>query len=72
MINYQQLEFSNDMWTIFRATDYAISRAGANTIIELLSNNILSVFVPLPKSVSRGDQIDNALFLEKNNLSKSV
>lgn len=67
--NYKQIEFCNDMWTLFKIADYAISRAGANTIIELLSNNILTIFVPLPKGVSRGDQIDNAIFLEKNHLS---
>lgn len=70
--SYKQIEFSHDMWTIFKATDYAISRAGANTIVELLSNNILTIFVPLPKSVSRGDQIDNSKFLEKQNLSKTI
>ncbi len=67
--SYKQIEFSNDMPTIYKATDYAISRAGANTIVELLANNILTIFIPLPKSVSRGDQIENARFLEKNNLS---
>jgi UDP-N-acetylglucosamine--N-acetylmuramyl-(pentapeptide) pyrophosphoryl-undecaprenol N-acetylglucosamine transferase len=60
------------MWTIYKAADYAISRAGANTIIELLSNNILTIFVPLSKKVSRGDQIDNAKFLEKQNLSQTI
>lgn len=70
--NYKQIEFSNDMWKIMRASDYAISRAGANTIIELLSNNILTIFVPLPKGVSRGDQVDNAKYLESNNLSTTI
>lgn len=70
--NYKQIEFSNDMWTIFRASDYAISRAGANTITELLANNILTIFVPLPKSVSRGDQIENSNYLEKINVSKTI
>jgi UDP-N-acetylglucosamine--N-acetylmuramyl-(pentapeptide) pyrophosphoryl-undecaprenol N-acetylglucosamine transferase len=70
--DYKQIEFSNDMWSLMKCTDYAISRAGANTIIELLSNEILTIFIPLPKSVSRGDQIDNALFLEKENLSKTI
>ncbi len=70
--DYKQIEFSNNMWLIMRATDFAISRAGANTIIELLSNNILTIFIPLPKTVSRGDQIDNAKFLENQNLSKTI
>lgn len=70
--DYKQIEFSNDMWTIFKATDYAISRAGANTIIELLSNKILTIFIPLPKNASRGDQIDNAKYLESKNLSTTI
>lgn len=70
--SYKQIEFSNDMPTIYKASDYAISRAGANTIVELLANNILTIFIPLPKSVSRGDQIENAKFLEKNNLSTTL
>lgn len=70
--NYMQIEFSNDMKTIFKATDYAISRAGANTIFELLSNKILSIFVPLPKKVSRGDQIENALYLDKQGCAKAL
>ena len=70
--DYLQIEFTNDIWTIYKATDFAISRAGANTIIELLSNRILTIFVPLPKTVSRGDQIDNAKYLEQNNLSTTI
>ena len=70
--DYMQLEFSNDMWTLMKITDFAISRAGANTIFELLSNNILTVFIPLPKTVSRGDQIDNVKFLENQNLCTSI
>lgn len=70
--NYKQIEFSNDMWTILKATDFAISRAGANTIMELLANKILTIFVPLPKSVSRGDQIENAKYLEQKGVSKTI
>ena len=70
--SYLQIEFCDDMWTLYRATDFAISRAGANTIIELLSNKILTIFVPLPKTVSRGDQIENAKMLTKNSLAETI
>lgn len=70
--DYMQVEFSNDMWLIYKACDYAISRAGANTIVELLSNQILTIFVPLPKTGSRGDQIQNANHMEKLGCSKTV
>lgn len=69
---YLQMEFCNDMWTLFKATDFAISRAGANTIVELLANEILTIFVPLPKSASRGDQIENAKYLENLGVSKTI
>lgn len=70
--SYKQIEFSNDMWTIFKVTDYAISRAGANTIMELLANKIPTIFIPLPKNISRGDQIENAQYLEKLNIAISI
>lgn len=70
--SYKQIEFSNDMPTLMRACDYAISRAGANTIIELFANQILSIFVPLPKKISRGDQIENAKLLHKNGLCELI
>ena len=70
--DYKQIEFSTDMWTIFKATDYAISRAGANTIFELLSNEIPTIFIPLPKGISRGDQVENAKYLENKNLALAI
>ena len=60
------------MITILKATDFALSRAGANSIFELLSNQVLTTFIPLPKNVSRGDQIDNAQYLESLGLSKTI
>lgn len=70
--SYKQIEFSNEMWTIFKATDYAISRAGANTILELLSNKIPTIFIPLPKGISRGDQIENAKYISSLGVSKTI
>lgn len=70
--DYKQIEFSTQMWTIFKASDYAISRAGANTILELLSNKIPTIFIPLPKGISRGDQVDNANYLKKLNVAKTI
>ena len=70
--DYRQIEFSNEMWTIFKVTDFAISRAGANTILELLSNKIPTIFIPLPKGISRGDQIENAKYISSLGLSKTI
>lgn len=70
--DYKQIEFSNDIWTIFKASDFAISRAGANTILELLANKIPTIFIPLPKGISRGDQVDNSKYLEKLGVAKVI
>ena len=70
--DYRQVEFSNDMQTIFSASDYALSRAGANTCIELLSNKILTIFVPLSNKSSRGDQVENAEYLSSQGMCVSL
>jgi UDP-N-acetylglucosamine--N-acetylmuramyl-(pentapeptide) pyrophosphoryl-undecaprenol N-acetylglucosamine transferase len=70
--NYKQIEFSNEMWTIIKASDFAISRAGANTILELLTNQIPTILIPLPKGISRGDQIENAKYLSSIGVSKTI
>ncbi|MBQ8452110.1 MAG: undecaprenyldiphospho-muramoylpentapeptide beta-N-acetylglucosaminyltransferase [Clostridia bacterium] len=70
--NYKQIEFSNDLWSIYKATDIAISRAGANTIYELFANQIPTIFIPLPKNVSRGDQIENSLYFKNKHLCRVI
>jgi len=58
---YHQLEFVADGWgDILASTDIVVSRAGANSIVELLTLGIPNILVPLPSAVSRGDQIENA------------
>ena len=61
---YKQVEFT-DMKYAYAVSDYCVSRAGSNTAFELLFNNIPTLFIPLPKGNSRGDQIDNALFFKE-------
>jgi len=58
---YAQFEYINEeMKDIFKITDIAISRAGANAICELLALRIPNILIPLPAKASRGDQILNA------------
>ena len=69
--NYHQIEFANDIENYFACADIVISRAGSNTIFELLSINKPMLLIPLPKSKhSRGDQIDNAKYFEEYKLAK--
>ena len=57
---YLPMEYSDDMGTLYAASDLVLSRAGATAVAELSALGKRAVFVPLPKGVSRGDQIPNA------------
>lgn len=63
-----ETEFT-DMHLAYSCCDIAISRVGSNTLFELLALKKPTLFVPLPKTQSRGDQIENAEYITKNNLS---
>ncbi|MBQ7340088.1 MAG: undecaprenyldiphospho-muramoylpentapeptide beta-N-acetylglucosaminyltransferase [Clostridia bacterium] len=63
---YFQTEFINKIQNAFSVCSVAVTRAGANSLFELLCLNIPSLVIPLPKGASRGDQIENAdYFLKK-------
>lgn len=70
--NYIQLEFVNDIENYFCACDLIISRAGSNTIFELLTLAKPMLLIPLPKKSSRGDQIINAKCFYKNNFANMI
>lgn len=63
---YRQFETINEeLADIFAASDFVVSRAGANIIFELLALKKPSLLIPLSKKASRGDQILNARSFEK-------
>jgi UDP-N-acetylglucosamine--N-acetylmuramyl-(pentapeptide) pyrophosphoryl-undecaprenol N-acetylglucosamine transferase len=58
---YWQMEYlHDDMVDALWLADLVIGRAGATTLAELEVLGKPAVLIPLPASVSRGDQIDNA------------
>ncbi len=58
---YAQYEFVEDpLRHLFAAADLVVSRAGANSICEILALRKPNVLIPLSASASRGDQIQNA------------
>lgn len=68
--HYTQIEFANDIENYFACADVVISRAGSNTIFELLSIYKPMILIPLPKSShSRGDQVDNANYFLEHKLA---
>ena len=64
--NYRQYEFiRSEMADLYNAADIVVCRSGANTLFELLTLQKPAIFIPLPASASRGDQIVNARYFEK-------
>ena len=58
---YCQKEFlSEEMPDALAVADIVLSRAGSNTLSELLALQKPMLLVPYPKGASRGDQIENA------------
>jgi UDP-N-acetylglucosamine--N-acetylmuramyl-(pentapeptide) pyrophosphoryl-undecaprenol N-acetylglucosamine transferase len=67
--NYFQYEFVKEELAHFYAVcDLIITRAGANSIAEIMSLKKPAILIPLPKSSSRGDQIINAKIIQKKGL----
>lgn len=67
---YKQIEYAGpEMADLYAASDMIISRAGANTLAEILALAIPNILIPLPLSSSRGDQILNAESFKKKGYS---
>ena len=67
---YVPFEYANDeLPHLLAAADMVVSRAGANTIFELLALGKPNLLIPLSKAASRGDQILNAASFEKQGYS---
>jgi len=66
---YVQREFESDMGSAYAACDLVLSRAGSNTVFEILALKKPAVLVPLQKG-SRGDQLENAMYFEKKGLCR--
>ena len=79
---YLQFEYlDDDFGDVLAAADFALSRAGANAIYELLRLKIPHLLIPLSIKASRGDQLVNAktfaaaglsLVLEEEHLSAAT
>jgi UDP-N-acetylglucosamine--N-acetylmuramyl-(pentapeptide) pyrophosphoryl-undecaprenol N-acetylglucosamine transferase len=63
--DYRTAEYADDIGAYFAAADAVVSRAGANVAAELFALSKKTLFIPLPKLASRGDQIKNAEYYQK-------
>lgn len=69
-VGYWQFEFLNDEYgDVLARADFVISRAGANSIYELLEFRKPHLLIPLTAAASRGDQIVNARIMQEKGLS---
>ncbi len=67
---YVQFEYVDaPLKHLFAAADVIVSRAGANSICEILALRKPNVLIPLSAAASRGDQILNAKSFEKQGFS---
>lgn len=67
---YAQFEYADkELADMFALADIAVSRAGANSICELLALRKPNILVPLSAAASRGDQILNAKSFKKQGFS---
>ncbi len=70
---YYQLEYANEtLADLFAASDLVVSRAGANSLYEILALGKPHVLIPLSRQFSRGDQIENAHYFQKQGISVVV
>ena len=70
IVGYAQFEYaSSELTDMFALADIAISRAGANSICELLALHKPNILIPLSAAASRGDQVLNAKSFKKQGFS---
>jgi UDP-N-acetylglucosamine--N-acetylmuramyl-(pentapeptide) pyrophosphoryl-undecaprenol N-acetylglucosamine transferase len=68
--NYRQFEYLGaELADILAIADLVVSRAGANSIFELLALRKPHLLIPLPRASSRGDQILNARSFQQQGYS---
>ena len=71
MKGYCQKEFlSDEMPDALAVADVVLSRAGSNTLSELLALHKPMLLVPYPLGASRGDQIENAKSYARQGLAR--
>ncbi|MCL2228760.1 MAG: UDP-N-acetylglucosamine--N-acetylmuramyl-(pentapeptide) pyrophosphoryl-undecaprenol N-acetylglucosamine transferase [Firmicutes bacterium] len=63
--NYVQIEFVDDIENYLAWADIVVSRAGSNTLCELMALGKPTLFIPL--ATGRGDQIDNVGHVLRHN-----
>ena len=65
---YFSVEYTNEIENFFAASNFVVCRAGANSVFEVFALGLPALLIPLPKTESRGDQIDNANYFKEKGM----
>jgi len=72
-VDYKQFEYLHEQFAhILAAADLVVSRAGANSVYELIMAKKPNILIPLAAKSSRGDQILNAKYCVINGYSELI
>lgn len=67
---YYQLEFAHEILPdLYAASDVIVSRAGANSVYEIMMLQKPNILIPLSARASRGDQIENAAYFKNKGVT---
>lgn len=70
---YKQFDYANEeLADLFAVACVVVSRAGANSLYELLALGKPHILIPLSAKVSRGDQIQNAKYFQEMGISQVI
>ncbi len=66
---YKRYEYLNEIDLAYACADVCVGRSGANSLFEMMSLKLPCVLIPLPKGISRGDQVLNAEYFHRLGLA---
>ena len=67
--NYNAFEMRNDMPNLYNISDFVIGRSGAGVTAECFFKRVPMLLIPLENGASRGDQLQNAKYYEKQGVA---
>ncbi len=70
--NYYGVPYTDHIEDFYATANVVLSRAGSGVINELKVLNLPMLLVPLSKQISRGDQLENAKYFERNGYAKCI
>jgi UDP-N-acetylglucosamine--N-acetylmuramyl-(pentapeptide) pyrophosphoryl-undecaprenol N-acetylglucosamine transferase len=72
LTGYEQVEYLDDFPQRLAKASLAIGRAGSNSLWELITLRVPHIVIPLPLSVSRGDQLRNAEYFRGSGATEVI